>query len=77
MGSLGKIYGYQLYESSDMVDKIIIRKQTRKFTNTRWVKKYLKKYTSFVPSKDVILDSEGKRIIGHPEAIRTLKLMAN
>ena len=47
MGAIGKLYELDVYTNKHCGTTSIefTRKQTRKFTNTRWVKKYLKKYS--------------------------------
>lgn len=67
-----KIHGYEVITNPSLLDRIYYKKQTRKFKNKRWNKKYLKKYSSLVPSKKFYVITESKTIIGHPATIDQL-----
>lgn len=79
MNYIGKLYGMEVYLSDNVVETCIkfTRKQTRKFKNTRWVKKYLKKYSyeATKPSMNVI-ENYGKMIM-HPLAWDFIREKAN
>ena len=74
-GVIGQLYGTPVFVSPHALETKIkfTRKQTRKFTNTRWVKKYKKKYSyeKLIPAmfKDMIHG----RIYIHPEIFEKLK----
>ena len=67
-----EISGYKLITNTNLLDRVFYRKQTRKFKNKRWNKKYLKKHSGLIPSKKFYVDIESKMIIGHPVAIDQL-----
>ena len=67
-----EIGGYKIITNSNLLDRVFYRKQTRKFKNKRWNKKYLKKHSGLVPSKKFYVTEESKIIIGHPVAIDQL-----
>ena len=68
------IAGQRIIVSPNLVDIVYTRKQRRKLTNTRWTKKYLKKYSKQVPSAQVIVLADGT-IICHPATYEKLKQM--
>ncbi len=68
-----KLYGYTVISSPAMIERIFTKKQTRKFKNNRWCKKYQKKYSCFLPRKTLLVDSMNKMIWCHPETYRLLK----
>jgi len=74
-GNMGIIYGYTIIEDAGLVERTVTKKQTRKFKNTRWVKKYRKKYSKVSPSEHLMFNPDRKTIIGHPMAIKNLMLM--
>jgi len=69
---LGKLYGLDVYTDVNCGTTEIkfTRRQTRKFTNTRWVKKYLKKYSyeEFTPGMIEYKD----KIIIHPKVYQNI-----
>jgi hypothetical protein len=77
MSSLAFLYGYKIYENSNMLifEEYWTKKQTRKFKNRRWNKKYRKKYCKTVsyPDTNVIIDKINNRIYGHPATLQELK----
>ena len=60
------ISNYQLIESMLMTETKFTRKQTRKFKNNRWCKKYEKKYSYSTPRKDFLADHINKVLYVHP-----------
>ena len=73
MGMIGHLYGMEVYINEYCVIKSIefTRKQTRKFKNHRWVKKYMKKYSYeiFTPTMVQIHD----KITMHPTIWEQIK----
>ena len=69
-----KIAGYDVILNPNMVERIFTRKQTRKFTNTRWTKKYKNKYSKIVPSSQVSMDIEQGVVICHPETAKFIQI---
>lgn len=64
--------GYTIYKSAVLTEEIMLKKQTMKFKNRRWVKKYRKKYLRTVPSRKITVNNLTKEIYGHPIVIDTL-----
>lgn len=73
MNLIGYLYGMNIHisEHCGIKKRIFTRKQTRKFKNRRWVKKYEKKY-SYVKMIPQIVSLHDK-IIMHPEAWEKIK----
>lgn len=67
-------YGdYFLIESALMVETKFTRKQTRKFKNRRWCKKYKKKYSYTSPRTDIMLIESLKHAVCHPSVAHRIK----
>ncbi len=73
MNFRGHLYGLKAYTSEYCVERstAFTRKQTRKFKNHRWVKKYLKKYSYEVQTPSMVKYHD--KIIMHPEIYIKLK----
>ena len=73
MNMMGHLFGMEIHVSPlcTAKEKRFTRKQTRKFTNTRWVKKYIKKYSYEVDVPTVIAFHDKMTI--HPEIWKKLK----
>jgi len=73
----GVIYmrGLPVFEDINAIirKRIFTKKQTRKFKNTRWVKKYKKKYSYVKLIPQIILDSSNQCYYAHPAIINHLK----
>jgi hypothetical protein len=63
-----KYLGYDIIIDPNLVTTIVLRKQTRKFKNTRWVKKYTKR----TPNPTVYIANNNKMIM-HPTIFEILK----
>jgi hypothetical protein len=67
---MGRLYGMELFVDENIVKKstAFTRKQTRKFKNNRWVKKYMKKYSYEVITPSMSIININNKLVMHPEA---------
>ena len=74
MALIGHLYGSEVHTSEHCVTISIAftRKQTRKFKNHRWVKKYLKKYSCEVLTPSMVQYHD--KMIFHPRVWDKLKV---
>lgn len=69
-----KTGAYTVIQNPHMLDRVFTKKQTRKFKNRRWVKKYEKKYSYMTPSKNVMISEINKVIFAHPATCQALEV---
>ena len=65
----------KVFTDDKLTKNILTRKQTRKFKNKRWVKKYRKKYSKIVPDSNAYVF--GGKLVCHPEVLERLKQSEN
>ena len=72
---LKDLFGMKVVESAYAVtqNRKFTRKQTRKFTNTRWVKKYKKKYSYIEFEPGAFYSEIHKTLFIHPRALKALQ----
>ena len=72
---LKDLFGTKVVESAHAVtaNRKFTRKQTRKFTNTRWVKKYKKKYSYIEYEPGAFFIAVNNTLIIHPTALKALQ----
>lgn len=79
MNYVGSLYGMKVFLDDNIMETCtkFTKKQTRKFKNTRWVKKYIKKYSylSTKPSMNIVKNYE--MMIMHPLTWDSIKTKAN
>ena len=66
MENITNLFGFTVIQNPFMAERIYTKKQTRKFKNNRWCKKYLKKYSKEIPRKDALVNEINKTIVCHP-----------
>lgn len=72
---LKDLYGMEVVESTHAVTSTrkFFRKQTRKFTNTRWVKKYKKKYSYLEYEPGAFYVEIHQALFSHPRVLKALQ----
>lgn len=72
---LKDLYGMKVVESAFAVtqNRKFTKKQKRKFTNTRWVKKYKKKYSYLEAEPGAFFLEANQTLIIHPTALKALQ----
>lgn len=72
---LSHLNGFPIFSNINVgITKInFTKKQTRKFTNTRWTKKYLKKYSHKVLVPQAIFDNVNKCYFIHPIILKQIE----
>jgi hypothetical protein len=73
-GMIGTLSGFPIFESIYAINQVrkFTKKQTRKFKNHRWVKKYIKKYSYFESKPGAFFDSINQRYYIHPEVLKSI-----
>lgn len=75
MNSIGEICGIPFFvsEHAGTRERVFTRKQTRKFKNKRWCKKYIKKYSyeTFTPGAFMIQNNQA--LLMHPDVYKKVK----
>lgn len=74
MNMIGHLYGMGVHTSEHCMSRStgFTRKQTRKFKNHRWVKKYLKKYSYEIQTPTMVQYHD--KMIMHPKVWEQLKI---
>lgn len=77
MSYIGSLYGMEVHTDENVVERKLAfkRKQTRKFKNHRWVKKYRKKYSYAITRPSMIQIHE--KLLIHPKAWEFLQTKIN